>query len=191
MVTAPRSVPADPAGVRERHRVRSLAQGRAASWLARSCPQEYRACYAQALDRVRATAPRLSSRQAHHRTSRQAHADLQALFPDEYAARVQVELAALEPDEPVEVGRVERPVAARARLQALLWLADQYPDQTRQRFAAEAARLPLRPADRTPQRRRALAWVRALDGLRGVYPELFQARYAHELARPAGQEPPS
>jgi hypothetical protein len=190
-VTAAQSVPADPAGARERHRVRALAQGRAASHLARAHPAEYRECYQPALDRVRAKAPRLSSRQAHQRASRQAHADLQALFRDEYAARVQVELAALQPDEPAELVRVERPVAARARLRALLWLAEQHPDQTRERFAAEAARLPFRPADRFPGRRRALAWVRALDGLRGAYPELFQARYAHEFARHAGQEPPS
>jgi hypothetical protein len=59
----------------------------------------------------------------------------------------------------------------------------------RRRFAAEAARLPLRPADRAPGRRRALAWVRVLDGLRCLFPEEFQARYTHELARHAGQEP--
>jgi hypothetical protein len=166
-----------------------LAQSRAASRLARSHPEEYRERYAQALDRVRANAIRLSSRQAHQRASRQAHADLQACFRDEYAARVQAEQAALEPEEPEEVGRVERPVAARARLRALLWLADQHPDLTRQRFQAEATRLPLRPTDRAPARQRALAWVRALDGLRGAYPKLFQTRYAQELARHAGMQP--
>jgi hypothetical protein len=129
---------------------------------------------------------------ARERAASRARADLQALFPDEFAARVQAEMAALQPDEPsVEVGRVERPVAARARLRALLCLADQHPDQTRTRFQAEAARLPLRPADHAPRRRRALAWVRALEGLRGAYPELFQARYTHELARHAGKEPRS
>jgi hypothetical protein len=71
----------------------------------------------------------------------------------------------------------------------LLWLADRHPDQTRARFQAEAARLPLRAADRAPGRRRALAWVRALEGLRCLFPEEFQARYAHELARHAGKEP--
>jgi hypothetical protein len=189
-VTAARSVPADPAAAKERHRVRALAQGRAASWLARSHPAEYRDCYAQALDRIRTQASRLSSRQTHQRASRQAHADLQAVFRNEYEDRVRAELAELRPDEPVaEVGRVERPAAARARLQASLWLADQHPDQTRARFAAEAARLPLRPADRAPSRRRALAWARALDGLRCLFPEEFQARYAHELAHHAGQKP--
>jgi hypothetical protein len=190
VVSAARSVPADPAAAKERHRIRALAQARAAARLARTHPEEYRECYAQALDRVRAQAPRLPSSQAHERASRQAHADLQACFRDEYAARVQAELAELQPAEPVDLGRAERPVAAKARLRALLWLADQHPDQTRERFQAEAARLPLRAADRAPARRRALAWVRALDGLRGAYPELFQTRYAHELARHAGQEPP-
>jgi hypothetical protein len=30
--------------------------------------------------------------------------------------------------------------------------------------------------------------VRTLDGLRSAYPELFEARYAQELARHAGKE---
>jgi hypothetical protein len=122
------------------------------------------------------------------RARSQARADLQAVFRDQYQARFEAELAALQPDQPqVEVGRVERPAAARARLRALLWLADQHPDLTRERFQAEAARLPLRPADRVPGRRRALAWVRALEGLRGAYPEPFERRYRHELAREGAQ----
>jgi len=189
-VTAARSIPADPAGAKERQRLRALAQGRAAAWLARGHAEEYQECYTQALERVRAQAPRLPAWRARERAVRQARGDLQALFPDQYQARFQAELAALQPAEPVaEVGRMERPVAAAARLRALLWLADQHPDLTRQRFAAEAVRLPLRPADRAPARRRALAWARTLDGLRGAFPELFEARYAHELARRAGQEP--
>jgi hypothetical protein len=190
-VTAARSVPADPTATKERQRLRARAQGQAASWLAGEHAEEYQACYAQAEERIRAQAPGLPSWRVRQRASSQAHADLQALFRDEYQARLEAELAALRPDEPVEVGRVERPVAARARLRALLWLADQHPDQTRARFAAEAARLPLRPADRAPGRRRALAWVRTLDGLRGAFPELFEARYARELACQAGQEPSS
>jgi hypothetical protein len=193
-VTAARSVPADPHGAKERHRLRALAQQRAASWLARTYPEAYQECYAQALERLGAQAPELPAWRARERAGRQARADLQALFPDEYQVRFQAELAGLQPAEPVELGRVERPVAARARLRALLWLADQHPDQTWQRFHAEAARLPLRHADRAPARRRTLAWVRALEGLRVAYPELFHARYTHELARhadQAGQEPPS
>jgi hypothetical protein len=170
-VTAARSVPADPHGAKQRHRVRAVAKQRAASWLARAHPQQYRACYAQALDRIRAQAPGLPAWRARERAGRQARADLQARFPDEYAVRVQAELATLQPDEPaVEVGRVERPAAARARLRALLWLADRHPDQTRARFAAEAARLPLRAADRAQGRRRALAWVRAPRSSRPATP---------------------
>jgi hypothetical protein len=186
-VTAARSVPADPAGAKQRHRVRALAKQRAAAWLARAHPEEYRECYAVALERVRAQAPGLLSWRARERAAGRARADLQALFPDEYQARVQAELAELEPAKPVEVGRVEWPVAARARLRALLWLADRHPEQTKDRFQAEAARLPLHPADRSPGRRRTLAWVRALEGLRCLFPEEFQARYLQELARHAGQ----
>ncbi len=152
--------------------MRSLAQRHAAAWLARAHPDEYQQCYAQALNRVRGQVPGLAAWRARDRAARQASADLQALFRDEYAARFQAELAALQPDEPaaVEAGRVERPAAARARLRALLWLAGQHPDQARERFAVEAARLPLRVADRAPRRRRALAWVRALEGLRAGVP---------------------
>jgi hypothetical protein len=191
-VTAARSAPADPFGAKQRHRTRAVAQLRAASWLARAHPEEYQACYAQALERIRATAAELPAWRARQRASGQARADLRAVFREEYQARLEAELAALQPDEPeVEVGRVDRPVAARARLRALLWLAEQHPDQTRRRFQAEVARVPLRPADRAPGRRRALAWVRTLDGLRAAFPELFEARYARELARDAGKEPPS
>ena len=75
-MTAARSVPADPYGAKERHRIRALAQARAASWLARSYPQEYRDCYAQALDRLRAKARGLPARGLHERASRLANADL-------------------------------------------------------------------------------------------------------------------
>lgn len=169
--------------------MRSLAQRRAQARLARAHPEEYQQCYAQALDRVRGQAPELAAWRARERAATHAHADLQALFRDEYADRLHQELAALQPDEPavVDGGRVERPAATRARLRALLWLAGQHPDLTRQRFAVEAARLPLQPADRAPRRRRALAWVRTLEGLRAAYPERFQARYAAELARHARQ----
>jgi hypothetical protein len=172
--------------------MRAAAQLRAASRLARAHPAEYQECYAQALERIRVTATELPAWRARQRASSQARADLQAVFREEYRARFEAELAALQPDEPaVEVGRVDRPVAARARLRALLWLAEQHPDQTRRRFQAEVARVPLRPADRAPGRRRALAWVRTLDGLRAAFPELFEARYAAELARDAGKEAPS
>ena len=75
-------------------------------------------------------------------------------------------------------------------MRALVWLADQYPDLARKRLQVEHNRLPLAPADRVPERRHALAWVRALDGLRGAYPEQFQARYLIELAGQVVQGPP-
>ncbi len=189
-MTAARSVPADPvAAAKQRSRSWTLARGRAGAWLARAHPELYRECYQQALAQVRAQAPGLPSRQAHQQASRQARAELQARFPDDYEARFQAELAALQPDEPAEVGVVDPQAAVQARLLALVWLADQHPDLAAQRFQAEAARLPLRAADRVPRRRRALASVRALDGLRTAFPEQFQARYAAELARHASQEP--
>jgi hypothetical protein len=85
---------------------------------------------------------------------------------------------------------VDRHSATVARLRALVWLAEQYPNLARQRLQAEQARLPAAPVDRTPERCRALAWMRALDGLRGVYPEQFQARYLLELAGQVDQGPP-
>ena len=180
-----RQVPADPAAAKQRAHARTLAHGRAAAWLARAHPQEYRDCYQQALAQVRAGAPGLSSHQAHQRASRQARADLRALYAQEYAARFDEELAALQPpkDEQELVGAADWRAGARAKLRALLWLAAQHPDQAGQLYRVEAARLPLRPADRVPRRRRALAWVRALEGLRRARPEQFERRYRRELAR--------
>ena len=137
-VSAARAVLADPARARERQRTWTLAQGRAASWLARAHPQAYRDCYQQALAEVRAKEPGLPGGRAHERASRQARAELSAVFADEYAARFDQELA---------------------------------------------VRLPLRPSDRAPRRRRALAWVRVLDALRRQRPDQFERRYRHELAR--------
>jgi hypothetical protein len=45
--------------------------------------------------------------------------------------------------------------------------------------------LPLNPADRTPTRRRALAWARTLDRLDRLHSDDFEARYQAELARTA------
>jgi len=93
-VSAARAVLADPARARERQRTWTLAQGRAASWLARAHPQAYRDCYQQALAEVRAKEPGLPGGRAHERASRQARAELSAVFADEYAARFDQELAA-------------------------------------------------------------------------------------------------
>jgi len=162
------------------HSVRQAARARAVAGLARAYPELYRELYQQALAHARLT---LDARPAHQQASRQARIQLKALLPEEYAGRYQAELTAIQPIEPPPAGVVDRHSAALARLRALVWLAEQYPDLARQRLLAEQARLPAAPVDRTPERRRALAWVRALDGLRGVYPEQFQARYSFELAR--------
>jgi hypothetical protein len=173
------------------HAVRQRARARAVAWLAREYPDQYRACYQAALDQARAQRTGLTARQVHQVASRQARAALQARYPDEYAARYQAELAMILPVGPQEVGEVDRDGAARARLRALLWLARLHPDLTSQRLHVEAARLPLHPADRAPSRRRTLALVRALDGLRGLFPEEFQARYTAELASHTGTGPRS
>jgi hypothetical protein len=164
------------------HSVRQRARARAAAWLAREYPDQYRACYQQALTQAREQSAGLTPRQAHQQASRQARAALQARFPDQYATRYQAELAVIQPVSPQEIGEVDPDGAARARLRALVWLARLHPDLARQRLHVEAARLPLHPADRTPARRRTLALVRALDGLRATFPEQFQARYTTELA---------
>jgi hypothetical protein len=171
------------------HTVRQRARARAAAWLARDYPDQYRACYQAAVDRVRVQAPGLRSWRVRERAGCQARAALQARFPDQYAARYKAELAAIQPVGPQEIGKVDRDDAARARLRALVWLARLHPDLARQRLQVEAARLPLHPADRTPARRRTLALVRALDGLRTAFPEQFQARYTAELAGQVRPEP--
>ncbi len=77
---------------------------------------------------------------------------------------------------------VERRAHTTTRLRALLWLADRYPDTAAAIYQAQAARLPLNPADRTPQRRQALAWARTLDRLGRLHPDDFHAHYRTELA---------
>jgi hypothetical protein len=163
----------------EPHSVRQVARARAVAGLARAHPGLYRELYQQALDQARET---LAARPAHQQASRQARVELKARLPEEYAAHYQAELTLIQPVEPPAAGVVDRHGAAVARLRALLWLADQYPDLARQRLKAEEARLPLDPGDRAPGRCRALAWVRALDGLRSVFPKQFQTRYLIELA---------
>jgi hypothetical protein len=180
-MTAARLVAVDP------HSVRQVARGRAVAGLARTHPDLYRELYQQELDQARVELAGRPARQAHQQAGRLARAELQRRLPEEYAARYQAELAAIQPIDPQAVGEVDRQGAAMARVRALIWLATQYPDLARQRLQAEQARVPLAPADRVPARRQSLAWVRALDGLRAVYPEQFQARYTAELARQAGQ----
>jgi hypothetical protein len=180
-MTTARSAWVDP------HSVRQAARARAVAGLARAYPQLYRELYQQALGQARLT---LDARPAHQQASRQARIELKARLPEEYAARYQAELTLIQPVEPPPAGAVDRQSAAVARLRALVWLAEQYPDLARQRLQAEQTRLPFAPGDRVPRRRRALAWVRALDGLRAAYSEQFQARYLMELAGQVDQGPP-
>jgi hypothetical protein len=179
-MTAARVVAVDP------HSVRQAARARAVAGLARAYPKLYRELYQQALDQAR---EKLDARPAHQQASRQARIELKARLPEEYASCYQAELAAIQPIAPPAADVVDRHSAAVARLRALVWLAEQNPDLASRRLQAEQARLPAALVDRTPKRRRALAWVRALDGLRGVYPEQFQARYLMELAGQVDQEP--
>jgi hypothetical protein len=169
------------------HSVRQAARARAVAGLARAYPELYRELYQQALGQAREA---LAPRPAHQQASRQARIELKARLPEEYAARYQAELTLIQPVEPPPAGMVDRHSATVARLRALVWLAEQYPDLARQRLQAEQARLPAAPVDRTPERCRALAWMRVLDGLRAVYPEQFQARYLLELAGQVDQGPP-
>jgi hypothetical protein len=180
-MTAARVVALDP------HAVRQAARARAVAGLARAYPELYRELYQQALGQAREA---LDARPAHQQASRHARLQLKARLPEEYATRYQAELTAIQPVEPPPAGMVDRRSAALARLRALVWLAEQYPDLARQRLQAEQARLPAAPVDRTPERCRALAWMRALDGLRAVYPEQFQTRYLLELASQVDQGPP-
>jgi len=179
-MTTARLVALDP------HAVRQAARARAVAGLARTYPGLYRELYQQALGQARRT---LDARPAHQQASRQARLQLKARLPEEYAARYQAELALIQPVEPPAAKAVDRQRAAVARLRALVWLAEQYPDLAGQRLQAEQARLPAAPVDRTPERCRALAWLRALDGLRAVYPEQFQARYLLELAGEVAEGP--
>jgi hypothetical protein len=183
-MTAARSVAVDP------HAVRQVARGRAVAGLAHAHPELYRELYEQALGQARVELAGRPARQAHQQASRHARIGLKARLPEEYATRYATELAAIQPVEPPAAEAVNRQRAAVARLRALVWLAEQYPDLARQRLQTEQARLPLDLADRVPERRRALAWVRTLDGLRAAYPEQFQARYLIELAGQVDQGPP-
>ena len=72
---------------------------------------------------------------------------------------------------------------ATARLRALLWLANHYPDTTAAIYQAQAGRLPLNPVDRTQTRRRALAWAKTLDRLGRLHPDDFKSRCRTELTR--------
>jgi hypothetical protein len=184
-------------------RVRQRAQGhpwarrRAQRYLARQHPQRWAEAYRARKRQAHAELPDGPRRRAQARAWSRALADMQAEFPDEYRARYQVELAAyrqqhgyVQPVAGLPAGTLDRRVLTRARAAALEALAGEYPEQAERLAGPVLAGLP----DGTPQGTRAAARLLALDRLRVLHPQRFQARYAAELARHAnqpGQEPPS
>jgi hypothetical protein len=181
---------------KRRTQARHLAAGRARSWLAvqhRALYQKlYRQQLAQTCDRDRGA----SSDAIRNRARAHTLGELQRRFPIDYRQRYAAELARAERQAEQQVAQltgarvpywqqqhalVEQRTHAVARLRALLWLASRYPDTADVYYKALAARLPLNPKDRTPRRRRALAWAESLDRLSRLHPEAFEARYRTEL----------
>lgn len=187
---------------KRRASARHTATDRARTWLARQHPKQYRELYQRHLTQARAQDPAASATRIGNRARNRALAELQRRYPDAYRQRYADELARARAAVDARVehqaahspsrapywqrdATAERHAYTTARYRALLWLARLYSDTTAQLHAAEAARLPLNPADRTPEKRRALAWVRTLDQLSRLHPDDFQARYRAELARTA------
>jgi hypothetical protein len=132
------------------------------------------------------------AKRAQSRAWGRALADLQAEFPGEYAARYQVELAAYRRehgyDQPVarrSADKLDPRVLMKARAAALEALAGENPEQAERLAGPVLAGLPPDASEET----RAAARLLALDRLRALHPQRFQARYAAELARHAAQEP--
>jgi hypothetical protein len=188
-----------------RDQARHLAEGRARTWLATLHREAYASLYADHVARARAQDPAGSATAVRNR----ALGELQRRYRDQYRQRYAAELAralaqldqqaaqeqqaSAQPAEPRVPYWLERDALAQqqahanatARLRALLWLTERHPDTTNEVYRAQAARLPLNPADRTPERRRALAWAATLDRLARLHPSDFEARYRAELARTA------
>jgi hypothetical protein len=190
-------------GCRERRaQARYLAEARARHWLRAQHPEQYAAQVA----RARAQDPQGSATAVRNRARSRTLGELQRSHPDQYRERYQAELArahaqldrqaakereaAARPAEPRVPYWLERDVLAQqqahanaaARLRALLWLADRHPDTTEAVHREQVAKLPLNPADRTPQRRSALAWAATLDRLARLHPADFEVRYKAELS---------
>jgi hypothetical protein len=184
-------------------RVRQRAQGhpwarrRAQRHLARQHPERWAGAYRVRKRQARAELPDGPPRRAQARAWSRALADMQAAYPQEYAARYQVELTGyrqqhgyVQPFAELSAAKLDRRVLTRARAAALEALAGEYPEQAERLAGPVLAGL---PAD-APEGTRAAARLLALDRLRALHPQRFQARYAAELARHAnqpGQEPPS
>ncbi len=203
---------------RKRHaKARPRAEARARHWLRAKHPEHYANLYADHLAKARSEDPEGSATTVRDRARGRALGELQRSYRDDYRQRYAVELARAH-DEIDQQAQEEQEAAARpaephvpywherdalaqrhahanaaARLRALLWLAERHSDSTAEVYRAQAARLPLNPADRTPERRRALAWAATLDRLARLHPSDFEARYRAELARqpraPPGPRP--
>jgi len=189
-----------------RDQARHLAEGRARHWLRAQHPKQYANMYADHVAKARAQDPQGSAIAVRNRARSRALGELQRRYHDQYRQRYEAELAhalaeldhqaaqeqqAAQPAEPRVPYWLERDALAQrhahanaaAWLRALLWLTERHPDTTAEVFRVQAARVPLNPADRTPERRRALAWAATLDRLARLYPSDFEARYRAELAR--------
>ena len=197
-----------------RAKARPRAEGRARHWLRAQHAEQYANLYADHLAKTRAQNPNESSAVVRDRARARALSELQRRHHDQYRHRYEAELARahaeLDQEQAAQDQATARPAEphvpywhqrdalarrqahanAAARLRALLWLADRHPDTTKEVYRAQAARLPLDPADRTPQRRRALAWAATLDRLARLHPNDFEARYQTELTRPTPTAPP-
>jgi hypothetical protein len=190
-----------------RDQARHLAEGRARTWLATQHREAYANLNAAHVAKARAQDPQGSATAVRNRARSRALGELQRSHREQYRERYEAELAralaqldqqaqhaqeaAARPAEPRVPYWLERDAVAQrhahanttARLRALIWLSERHPDTTAAVYQAQAARLPLNPADRTPERRRALAWAATLDRLARLHPADFEARYQAELAR--------
>jgi hypothetical protein len=192
-----------------RAHARDVAAGRARTWLAAEHAELFTNLCAEHVARARAEDPEGSATAVRNRARSRALGELQRRYRADYRRRYAAELARAHADQQADQEQATPPAEPRvpywrqrhdhqqrqalaeqrahatARLRALLWLADRYPDTTAALFQAQAARLPLNPADRTPTRRRALAWAATLDRLARLHTAAFEARYHAELARTA------
>jgi hypothetical protein len=182
----------------------TLAYGRARTWLAEQHPKLYRDLYEQHVAQARAQDPAALATTIRNRARSRTLGELARRFEHDYRQRHAAELARADDELAQAAATVEEPAPpecqvpywqqrdalaqrsaranATARLRALLWLADRYPDATAALYQDQAVRLPLNPANRTPERRRALAWAATLDRLGRLHPAEFEARYRTELA---------
>jgi hypothetical protein len=187
-----------PACRERRAHARYAAAGRAHTWLATEHAEAYANLYAEHVARAHAQDPGGSSMTIRNRARSRALGELQRRHYGDYQRRYEAELARAHAEDQADQKQTTPPprapywqqrqaldeqrAHAAARLRALLWLADRDPDATASVYRAQAARLPLNPADRTPQRRRALAWAATLDRLARLHPNDFHTRYTAELA---------